>query len=204
MSSKQLNQVLLGVCGLFVIALGAAVYFGLGYLEDSSAELEEAKVRREVVDMQELSLITAKADLNEYTELEELAKRIIPQEKDQARTVRELTQIANREGISISSISFPASQLGAEGSSRSQSSSQESTEGIITQAVPVTGLSGLYELNVSVQISQQTSYERFIAFLERLERNRRTSQVKSVTITPDPDNRNNVSFSINLAVFLKP
>lgn len=201
MNSKQLYFGLLGSCGVLVILLGVVVYFGMGMLQDKSEELRQAKVEQEVVDMQELSLIQARADIEEYSELEAVSRRIIPQEKDQARTVREIIAIAEQAGVPIATISFPSSSLGQQAAAQAGG---ETANQIITQAEPVPNLPGLLELNMTVQVNEPTSYDRFIAFLEGLERNRRTSQVQSVSISPDSNDRNLISFNINMAVYLRP
>lgn len=197
MSSKQTYQLLIALCGVLAVGLVAAVYFGISSLQANADDLEKAKVQQEVVDMQELSLIQAKADIQEYSELEELARRIIPQEKDQARTVRELIAIAEDTGIAISTVSFPSSNLGT-----SQAASDQ--QSVVTQATPVEGIPGLLELNMSVGVSNPTTYNQFISFLDGLEQNRRTSQVQSISIVPDSDNRNLLTFTVNLVVYIKP
>ncbi len=192
MKSKKIYYGLVGLCVVLFIGLAGSVYFGLGVLQDSSEELKQAKIEREVVSNQELSLLQAINEIEEFSELEQVARNVIPQEKDQARTVREIISIANRSGVNINSISFPASDLG------------EDDENVISQARPVPGMQGLFELDLSVQITQDASFNQFISFLEGLEQNRRTSQVTSVSITPDQNERGQVSFSINLGVFIRP
>jgi len=195
-SGKQVYQVFCGLAVLLSVGLVVSVYFGMTMLEESSEELQTAKVQQEVTEAQELSLIQAKADVEEYSELEELATRIIPQEKDQARTVREVIAIAQDTGVSVSTVSFPSSNLGA---------AQASSQSVITQATPVQGIPGLLELEMSVGVSESpTTYDRFISFLDRLEQNRRTSQVQSISIIPDEDNRSLLTFTVNLVVYIKP
>lgn len=197
MTSKKLNRILIGGISLLILVLVASVYFGMSTLESSAENLEEAKVQQEVTDSQELALIQAKADIDEYSELEELAQRIIPQEKDQARTVREVLAIAEEAGVNLTTIAFPTSSLGAE---------QAANQSVVTQATPVEGIPDLLELQMTLSVSEeaQVTYGQFIAFLEGLEQNRRTSQVESVSIIPNEDDRNRLTFNINLAVYIKP
>ena len=192
MTGKQLHYVLISLCVLLVIGLVGSAYLGLGILDKQAADLKQSEVQLEAINTQELTLLKALNDIEEFSELEDVAKSIIPQEKDQARTVREIISIAQQSGANISSVSFPASDLG------------EDDESILSQAQPVTGLPGLFELEITVQDTDGTEFNQFIAFLEGLEQNRRTSQVKSVTIDPDSDMRNLIDFSINLSVFIQP
>lgn len=190
--SKKMYYILIGLCVVLFLGLAGSVYVGLGVLQNSSQELKQAKLEREAVSDQELALLQAINEIEEFSELEQVARSVIPQEKDQARTVREIISIANRSGININSIDFPTSDLGSD------------DDNVISQARPVPGLPGLFELDLSVQITEDAGFDQFISFLEGLEQNRRTSQVKSVAITPDQNERGQVSFSINLAVFIRP
>lgn len=192
MNSKKIYYVILSLCVVLLLGLAGSVYVGLGLLQEKSQELKQAKLEREAIGNQELSLLRAINEIEEFSELEQVARSVIPQEKDQARTVREIISIARQSGVSINSIVFPTSDLGSDDDS------------VISQASPVRGLPGLFELQLSVQITEDTGFNQFISFLEGLEQNRRTSQVKSVSITPDQNARDQVRFSINLAVFLRP
>lgn len=192
MNSKQLHMILLGVCALLILSFGGVLFLGIQALQDRSAELQAAVNEREVVEQQEIALITAQGDIDRYSELEELSKRIIPQEKDQARTVREIIQIAQQANVNITAINFPSSELG------------DDDDQIITQATPVDGLRGLLELRITVQMGNNTTFNQLISFLEGLETNRRTSQVQSVSITPDRQDRTVLTPTIELSVYLKP
>lgn len=198
MNARSTNTVLKISLGILSLLLILAVVYGLSLLERNSQALQDAKINREVINQREQSLFQAKKDIEQYSDLEEVAARVIPQEKDQARTVREIIAIAESSGVTIANISFPSSNLGTGGAEAATESSA------LTQATPVEGLPGLFELTLAIQIAEPVSYSSFIQFLERLEQNRRTSQVNSVSIIPEQDNRSNVTFSINLSVYLKP
>lgn len=191
MNAKQLYFSLIGLCIVLVAGIAGSVYLGLNMLDEQSDQLKQAEIEREVIEIQELSLLRAFNEIEEFSELEAVARRIIPQEKDQARTVREIISIAQQSGANISSFSFPSSDLGDDAD-------------IISQARPVAGMPGLFELEITIQDTNGTGFNQFIAFLEGLEQNRRTSQVKSVIIDPDPDIRDLVEFSINLSVYIRP
>lgn len=193
MNSKQLHLMLLSLCGLLIIIFFGTLYTGTQVLRSHSENLQAAVNEREVIEQQEIALITAQGDIDRYSELEELSKRIIPQEKDQARTVREILQIANSANVNITAINFPSSELG-----------DENDQQIITQAIPVDNLQGLFELRITIQISNNTTFNQLINFLEGLETNRRTSQVQSVAITPDRQDRNVLTPTIELSVYLSP
>lgn len=55
----------------------------------------------------------AKKDVEKYAYLNEIINSALPQDKDQARTVREIFLLAKQAGITIKSVQFPSSTLGA-------------------------------------------------------------------------------------------
>jgi len=59
------------------------------------------------------------------------------------------------------------------------------------------------EINVQTDSSRTITYATLLDFLSELEKNRRTSQVKSLTITPSADNRNYITFNVILNVYIK-
>jgi hypothetical protein len=201
MNSKKLFFVLIGLL-IVVSGVGiAAVVFGDSYLHKKSEKLVSLKAEAVVMQNQQDNLVQAKRDVEKYSDLEKIAKTIVPQEKDQARTVRELIQIANESGVGIATVSFPSSTLGQ---SSSTSSSPSKTSGG-SQLKPVDGISGLYQMEVTVQSdTTPIPYARLLTFLSKLEQNRRTAQVSSLTVQPATTDRSKVSFTLILNVYIKP
>jgi len=189
-----------------VIALGITV-FGSAYianivLTNKTAALSKVKAQNQVVDDLQIALIKNKSDIKEYSELNKIAKSIVPQDKDQTQTVREIVKIADENGIPrLTSVTFPASTLGAVGGNTSAVAT-----GGITQVTPILGMTGVYALPITVTNGQndQVTYSRFLTFLAGLENNRRTAQVTSIIITPDSANPNLISFSIVVNEYIKP
>lgn len=198
MSSKSLFYILLAL----VIVLGVGVV-GVGYgankvLEQKSASLSKLKAESQVTSQLQTALKKDKADIAKYSELNSIAKAIVPQDKDQSETVREIVNIASQSGIAqLSSITFPASELG---------NKIKTQTGGLSQVTPVTGISGVYLLpiTISVDTSNEISYSQFITFLRNLENNRRTSQISDIAIKPDQQNTNRLSFSLVVNEYIKP
>jgi hypothetical protein len=209
MTSKRLSLIMSAALVVSAIAMAAIGLLGSTLLNDSAESLQSERVEAEVLSHQEEALLQAKVDIEAYGELKDLSRRIIPQEKDQARTVREITNIARETGINITSITFPTSDLGvAPRSTARGAATSEPAEPVrqgITQAKPVPNIPGVLELEISVAVTDTpVEFERMILFLERLEQNRRTSQVQRVAIFPEAENRDLVSFNIGLAVYINP
>jgi hypothetical protein len=211
MNSKKAFLGMIGVIALLVLLCGASTYFGYTLIVKEGDKLEAAKLDAEVADKKHQLLDQAIRDIEEYQELNNIAKTVVPQEKDQARTVLELVELAKESGISIVSVQFPASELGVVKKKGKSSGPATARGGAteadgLTQLTEVEGLKGVYEMSINVQADpeQQITYDQLIAYLRKLENNRRTAQVSNIVITPDEDNTNNVSFSLTLKSFVRP
>lgn len=210
MSSKRLYYALTGLVCLLVIGLAAGTYGINKMLAQKSTQLADLKAKSQGLEQEQQSLAKAKKDLENYADLEKIAKAVVPQDKDQAQTTREIVKIAEANGISLASITFPASSLGSSakagsGSGGGQAAGSSSKTGL-SQLQPVKNISGVYSLLITVQSdsSNPVPYDQFINFLNGLERNRRTAQVNTISITPDSNNRNLLSFTLTLNEYIKP
>lgn len=202
MTSKKMFYVLLSVVIVLGIAIFGSAYAANAVLTGKTAALSKLKARGQVVDDLQIALIRNKTDIKTYTELNKIAKAIVPQDKDQTQTVREIVKIAEESGIPrLTSVTFPASTLGALGSA----TAANATSGI-TQVTPITGMKGVYALPITVTNGQNdlVTYSRFMTFLTGLENNRRTAQVTNIVITPDGTNANLISFSLIVNEYIKP
>lgn len=208
------KKVFFAMVGAVVLSAGLAtgsVVLGSSMLKKKSAELIELKLQDRLIEEQQVALVQANKDIEKYKELEAIAKTIVPQDKDQARTVREIIKLADESRIKISSITFPASTLGQKAPVAAPSTGTDAPAApkvqtpSISQVKPVEGIQGLYQLEVIIQVSEiAPTYNQLIDFLNRLEQNRRTAQVSSITINPSSVNRNLVEFNLTMNVFVKP
>lgn len=203
MSSKQAFFGLIALTVLAVAATAFVVSRGASMLAQKGDALVELKLQNEVLDKRRDMLIQANQDIKNYAELEAIAKSIVPQEKDQARTVREITTIASESGISLASIQFPSSALGEV--QRRTSRNAPPRNPAASQLNPVEGIKDLYAMEITIQSasSRPVTYSQLLNFLERLEQNRRTAHVINLSINPSSDDRNFVTFSVVLNVYIK-
>lgn len=219
MNSKRLYFVLLSAIGLLVVGLVGGAYGANVLLQNESKALLEARSKVQAFESQQTQLIKAKKDIEKYAELGAIAKSIVPQDKDQAETVREIVKIAGAAGVKLGSVSFPTSTLGskvpkpaasAAGSAGSAGATAAPAAGSgalsLSQLKPVTGISGVYDLAITVQSDSGSpaTYDQFISFLAGLENNRRTALVSGITVTPDAKDPNRVSFTLNINEYIKP
>lgn len=219
MNSKKMFFVMIGALVLLSGGIIATLVFGNSFLKEQSSELAELKLEEQVLDQQETVLTQASQDIEQYSDLEDVAANIVPQDKDQARAVREIIKLAESSGIAISSITFPSSNLGTKQQQPARQPSDDDDEETpaesstpppppISQATPVQGISGVYalEMNIVPDANVPVTYYQFLEFLEKLENNRRTAQVTRVQITPTTFNSNNplISFTLTINIFVKP
>ncbi|MDQ3065494.1 MAG: hypothetical protein M3Q36_04475 [bacterium] len=203
MTPKRLYYVMLGAIALLIILSAAGTYLANKSLKAEGDKLLELKMEQAVLDKQSAALAQAKKDITEYEDLEVIAKSIVPQEKDQARTVLEIIKLAREAGISISSIDFPDSLLG-EAAAKGKTS--KSIDNNTTQLTPLDKPKGLFVMEISVtsDADQPVTYAKMLNFLRKLESNRRTAQLVDLSIQPSETNRNLVTFSLVINSYVRP
>ena len=199
---------------LLIIGAGAMIYFGYSFMNKSSDSLVTAKLDNIGAEEQEVNYIQARKDLEKYKSLSELLSNILPKDKDQARAVRELYKIGDETNISVDSIQFPASSLGQKAPATSTTTPSTTapttpapTGPTVTQAKAVEGMSGVLGIDVDLTLKPETGnsipYDNMIKFLHKLELNRRSMQIKKITVKPDAKN-GGVTFNVTLTIFIKP
>lgn len=212
MSTKRLYLVMVGCTSLLFLLIVAGTFGGNFLLKQRANKLEAAKLENRLLEEQQTALIKANKDIEKYADLEKIANAIVPQDKDQAKTVRELVKIAEESGIPIASITFPSSNLGQATAAPAATSTGGSTTTAatpkpatnVTQVKPVDGMPGVYQLEITLSVSKAVPYTSLITFLQKLEQNRRTAQVSGITIQPDQKNPAYVGFTLMTNVFIKP
>lgn len=200
---------MVGAICMLIILCGACTYFGHKMIIKQGDKLESSKLEAQVAEEKKKLLDQAIEDIEKYEELETISKSVVPQEKDQARTVLEIVELGRRAGINITGIQFPSSELGQISNRRSGPATARggtNTTTNLTQLTPVEGLNGVYEMSIDIQADQTipVTYDQLINYLKLLENNRRTAQVSNISVTPLQDNPNFVTFSITLKSFVKP
>jgi len=212
MNSRRLYFVQLGLICLLVLSnIGGA--YGIGkLLEGQSDKLVAAKAKIAGLEQQQHNLVQAKKDITTYSELYTISKRVVPANKDQAQTVRQIIKLASDNDISIGEITFPASSLGATtgkaatGATAAPAPKASDSKSALSQLVAVPGISGVYKLEINVVSDSHStvSYPQLIGFLRDLESNRLTAEVDNIIITPSKDNSSRFTFNVQLSSYIKP
>jgi hypothetical protein len=211
MNSKKMFFVMIGVTVLMGGLVIAAVVLGDAMLHKQSSKLVSLKLDNNVIESQQGALVQAKKDVEKYSDLEAIAKQVVPQDKDQARATLEIINLAKQANVGIDSISFPPSTLGqsqapATGAGSTQTKTTAPAAPAVTQVKAVDGLKGVYQYDIQVSSDDANpiTYAKLIDFLSKLEQNRRTSQVSSMAIHPDAKDRSKLNFDLTITVFIKP
>lgn len=216
MNSKKVFYIMLGVLGLMAILVIATIVLGDKFLSKQSEKLVSLKLDNQVLESQSTSLAQAKKDIQKYSELRDIANEIVPQDKDQARAVREIISIAEQADVKIADVTFPESTLGQTKPKATKPKTEEGGAAAPAPATPaaptetqvekVEGIPSLYRLEITVasDTTSPTSYAKLISFLRRLEQNRRTAQVTKIAIQPMATNRSALNFTLTITVYIKP
>ena len=219
LNSKNLRMIFLISIGLSILVFVVVLFFGLSMLSKHSKSMVDLKVQSQTADAQLADLQQAKKQVDKYSFFKDVAKTVIPNDKDQAEAVVEINNMAEASGIAIQSITFPNSTLGLTTSGTATTSqdatSSSASKAALSQAKPVSGISGLYSLELTITpdsskalpASKQITYEKMLDFLSRIENNRHTAQITDVSITPAGSGTNpnsGFSFTLTINIFIKP
>jgi hypothetical protein len=196
MTAKNIHKLLMIMLILLIVIAASALIFSNYMMRKSTDKLIQAKLDNIGFDSEEQTYLQARKDLDEYAALNEIIQKILPKSKDQAQAVSELYKIGDETGITIASIQFPSSSLG-EKSTNSNS---------VTQAKAVDGMPGVMGIDIAIELQPATgasiSYANMISFLQKIEVNRRSMQIKQITVNADTVN-GGVTFNVTLTIFVK-
>ncbi len=112
MNSKRLHTAFLAVLALLFIAMLGGTYGANKLLGAQADKLKAQKAKSQALDQEQLIINKAKQDIKKYSGLNKIAKAVVPQDKNQAEAVREIVNIAAANGVTLASVTFPASTLG--------------------------------------------------------------------------------------------
>jgi hypothetical protein len=203
MNAKKFHYILIGSLVFLVLATGAVIYLANGLMQKTSDSLVAVKLDILGLDQQEKTYIQARKDIEKYSAVSDTVEKVLPEDKDQARAVRELYQIAGETSINIESIQFPSSTLGQKIAKTPEAAS--SAQISISQAKPVEGMSGVLGIDMEVRLlssrgsSSSISYDNLNLFLQKVEKNRRSMMIKKISVSPDLKEVN-----LTVTIFVKP
>lgn len=182
MKSKRIFYVLCATLILFVVGGGATYYFASTTLSAGTQELSQ-RLADEQLANQKLDDL---ADLDkQYKRLEVVMPRIydaLPDQKLQSKIGVQLRNISAQSGMSLDSLTFPAS----------------TAPGPVSQTVKVGDV-----LAIPVTFQLTGTYEQLRQFLSLQESLDRYTNVTSLNISSGPNSKT-LTFDVSLNVFMKP
>jgi hypothetical protein len=193
LTAKRLYLLLLGSIVLAIALLFVSVYFATGLLKNKSKVIADARVTVQALEQKQLKLAKARTDIEKYQSLSDIARSIVPQDKDQAQAIREIVTIAAANGIKLGSITFPSSSLG-------------DAKVPYSQLKAVKTIPDVYSLDITIQSDTlaPAPFASLLSFLDALGHNRRTALVSGITLQPDAKTPDRLSFIITLSEYVKP
>ncbi len=90
MTSQRLRLILLSSFGLSAVLFMAVAFYGLSMLQAKSQSMQVLKSQAKDLDSQVIQLNKAKKDVDKYKYFNDVAKTVIPTDKDQVRAVAEI------------------------------------------------------------------------------------------------------------------
>lgn len=218
MNSKRLYFALIGLLVILAGALIGGGFLANSMLEGKAKTLVDLRAKQEATSQEQTELTAAKRDIKTYTDLYNIARVVVPQNKDQTQAVRQIVSLADANHIQLASINFPPSTLGGTATGRTTpapaSASAEGGAGVnLSQLKQVVGIPGVYDLNLIVtsDSNRPCTYGQLISFLSALENNRLTALVSAIDITPagtkstsTTTNSSQLSFALTLDIYIKP
>jgi hypothetical protein len=184
------------------------------------------------LDNKQSDLEKAKIALSDYANEQETLSLVLPEDKDQARVVKEIYAIADQSNVRIDSVAFPSSTLGEKAAAKpvptttdtatdasaqnpgtSAATKDTKPTKTISQATPVKSIPGVQSILLSLgTITSKDStikgvrYDEMMSLIRLLERNRRTMQIQSIGIgqSKTASGESTYDLSLSIVIFIQP
>lgn len=200
-SPKKVYFLLIAIFFVVGASIAAMLYLSKNFLSVSEDELVEAKL--EIAKQEETERIYRENinNLEEFSKVATILEEVIPQEKDQARAVREIDLIAKQNGLAINTLSFPSSDLNKP--APASGAAAQPINNAVSQAKPIAGLPGVLGININIELrssnNSSISTDQLLGMLRDLENNRRNMRVTSINF-----NAGGETVDMQIIIFIKP
>ena len=194
MTTKKAHYLIVASVISLVLILFAILYFGISIMKKESQKIIEAKLNIAKAQKTE-SIYSSNKDL--YLKNQDLAQKIndfIPTEKEQDLIVAQLNSFANQSQLTLSTISFPNSTL--------DPNSKQKVKTDISQATPVKGLNGVYEIPIVATVedtnSETVNTDNLLKLLDLIESSPRNMRITSISYDAESN-----EIQLNITLFIK-
>ena len=194
MTTKKAHYLIVASVIMLVLILFATLYFGISVMKKQSQKIIDAKLNIAKAQKTE-TIYSSNKEL--YLNNQELAQKIndfIPTEKEQDLIVAQLNSFTNQSQLTISTISFPNSTL--------DPNSKQKVKTDISQATPVKGLNGVYEIPIVVTVtdtnSETVNTDNLLNLLDLIESSPRNMRITSISYDAESN-----EIQLNITIFVK-
>lgn len=228
MNAKTMHKYLLL---LFVGGLGLSAWIVRSasiQLTATSSELSTLRNDISNLERKREGLEKAKVVLADNAHTLSTLSKVVPEDKDQAKIVEEIYAIAEKAGVTIDSVGFPASTLGSQttvkaaptttqdpaaAGSATSTTATPAPQKNISQATPLKDIPGIQSIALSIGAINSKSlpagsgvrYSELMSFIRQIERNERAIQITALGIGQDKSVNGEPTFSltISLTIFVR-
>lgn len=223
MNAKKMHKFLLLI---FVGGLALSIWivrYANAQLAATSADLTTLRTDIANLEHKREGLQKAKVILANNEDTLDTLSKVIPEDKDQAKIVKEIYSIADKAGVSIESVGFPASTLGSPAAkvatpaisngTTTDGSKPATPQKSISQATPLKDIPGIQAIELSIgAISSKTlplgsgvRYSELMSFIRQIERNQRAIQITALGIGQGQivNGEQTFTLTISLTIFVR-
>ncbi len=193
LASQKMFVLMCLVLVAFVAGVVGAGLKTLDFMKTKSEKIVDLKLQNAEFEKQQEVYLKARAEIEKFREYGEVAESVLPKEKNPALITAEIIAIAREAGITLSSISYPSSEIGTP---------TAPPNSLNTQLKPAEGLKDVMVLEISITPDRGVTYEQLLGLLSRFSNNKRKMSVTRVSVNSDRDNL--ITFIIGLNLYIKP
>jgi Tfp pilus assembly protein PilO len=184
MTAKRYFYILSGILFVTVIGGGAAYYYASGLLHAKTVEYSQRQADLQIADEKILKLEDLQRQYQRLTPVIGDLEGVLPKTKKQSELAVDLYNLAAKNGMTLSSLDFPAP-------------SDKVLPGPTSQTTKAGDALGL-----PVNFKLTGTYDQLEAFLKDQEHLKRLTNVSSLSI--ESSNPNAIAFTLVLTAYVKP
>ena len=161
---------------LILLVMTAGFYMAYNFMKDSAQQVASVQADAKAADKKLQDVRSLSSKLEKYQDSVKKAEKIVAEStsyKYQNQIINDITAYARQAGVGISSFTFQDDSAASSGKSSSSTAAK-------TPATP--SPSGAKSTSVSIQMSKDLDYVRFLQFLHLLEQNLTRMQVANISL----------------------
>ena len=183
-NARRIFYLLIAINIILVGAIAATFILANNIAGSKSKSIAYTKADIESNEQAISNLQTLERTVSQNKEIEEIAKKVLPQDKEQSAALAELDKFSKTSGVGIKQISFTPGKGGG--------------------LVAPTSLKGVSVISVNVHCDA-ARYDQLLSLLKLIENNQRRMQVTSVALTPSEITQGKLDkIDLALEIYLKP